>query len=239
MPSIFTFCIYGDKPKYCEGLIRNLTQIAELWPDFETWITVGADVPASYVTRYKEFPRTRIFQSPHTGPRLMAHRFFHIDNGAVDVMFVRDADSRFGPRDIWCIRRFLEQPSYKVFTIRDHPNHVFSILGGQWGMRRIEGFSIRAAYRVFCAAGGPIDEYYADQKFLHEHIYKAFRTVMIAYVSDNVIEGDSYEVIPLPNRDKWDYCGSVYEITGTTGEYPVYSLDGDVATPSSHPSSGL
>jgi hypothetical protein len=227
MVNIFTFCIFGTSPKYCEGLIHNLAQIRDLYPEFETWINVGTDVPAAYIDRYKEFPRVRIFKSSHTGNIIKIHRYFHIDNPVVDLMFPRDADSRFGPRDMWCIARFMES-DYKIFTIRDHKNHVVTIMGGQWGMRRIQDFSMRAVYRLYCAGldDAALDEYFVDQKFLHQYVYKPFRAQMIAYVSDNIIEGDAYQVIELPNRDKWDYCGCVYDAEcGSGKQWPVYSLE--------------
>ena len=57
---VFTFCIYGSNPKYCEGLVRNLETIQKEFPDFHTWIIAGNDVPQSYMDKYNTFSNVNI-----------------------------------------------------------------------------------------------------------------------------------------------------------------------------------
>jgi len=93
---IFAFCIYGTSPKYCKGLLKNLELITTTFPEFETWIAVGDDVPDAYRSAYLSFPRVRLFPLPFHDGRLMTQRFFFIDDPDVDCMIVRDADSQIG-----------------------------------------------------------------------------------------------------------------------------------------------
>ncbi len=45
MVSVFSFCIFGNKPKYCRGLLRNIELIKEYFPEWEIWVYIGDEVP--------------------------------------------------------------------------------------------------------------------------------------------------------------------------------------------------
>lgn len=225
--SAFTFCIYGSNPKYCEGLIRNLETIQATYPDFKVIISAGSDVPESYIAKYKSFSNVSLTQYKITGHRLMCYRFFAIDDDSVHTMFVRDADSRIGHRDKWCINRFISDSKHKIFTIRDHPEHGTQILGGQWGMKKIPGFSMKALYGLFLKSfNGNLDSYQVDQIFLRELIYKPFKTHFVAYVSNCAFPGEDIEPIAVEKKDKYDFCGNVIDYDSTGREYYVYTTTG-------------
>jgi len=224
---VFTFCIYGSNPKYCEGLIRNLETIQTEYPDFHVIISAGSDVPESYITKYKSFPNVKLTQYKITGHRLMCYRFFAIDNSDVETMFVRDADSRIGHRDKWCMDRFLQDKTHRIFTIRDHPEHGTQILGGQWGMKKIPGFSMKQLYGFFLKSfSGDLNQYQVDQTFLREFIYKPFKPKVVAYVSHCAFPGEDIVPIEVPKKDKFDFCGNVIDYDSTGKEYYVYTIDG-------------
>lgn len=225
--SAFTFCIYGSNPKYCEGLLRNLETIQTAYPDFKVIISAGSDVPESYITQYTSFPNVFVNKYTFTGHRLMCYRFLAIDDDTVNIMFVRDADSRIGHRDIWCIDRFISDKKHNIFTIRDHPEHGTQILGGQWGMKKIPGFSMKALYGIFLKNfKGNLDSYQVDQTFLREFIYKPFKSHFIAYVSHCIFPGEDAEPIGVEKKDKFDFCGNVIDYDSTGREYYVYTTTG-------------
>ena len=57
---VFSYCVFGTNPKYCKGMIRNLEQISELFPEYETWIYLGNDVPQEYIDQYKTFNNVKL-----------------------------------------------------------------------------------------------------------------------------------------------------------------------------------
>ena len=65
----------------------------------------------------------------------MMYRFLALDEEGVELMMVRDADSRIHVRDRWTIHTFVES-KHKAHVIRDHPEHKTPILGGLWGLKR-------------------------------------------------------------------------------------------------------
>lgn len=233
MVNVFSYCIYGSQDKYCLGLIKNLEQIAISYPDFETHIAVGNDVPDHYIQKYKEFNNTKLtIHSDITGGRLMSYRFFPLDDPGVEVMMSRDADSRLTERDRWCIDQFL-QSDYKIFTIRDHKNHGTQLMGGQWGMRRIHGFSMQTAYDIFKRSYAQIDRVQNDQDFIRGYIYNVYKTQCVAYTSCYTYPGETAKPIAIPRKDIYDFCGNVILFkndpdTGELIEYPIYSIHGKV-----------
>jgi len=223
MSSVFSFSIYGDKPLYCEGLVRNLEAIAIHYPRFETHIYAGNDVPEEYLRRYESFPLTTIHRLPFTGGRLTFHRFFAIDLPGVQLMIVRDADSRLTERDRWCMDDFIAS-GWNIYCVRDHKHHTREIMAGLWGMRRIPGFSMGKAYIEFAPTCHDIDAYQADQDFLRNTLYRKFKDDTLVYSPSWSFPGENHRLIPLVRKDAHDFCGNVI-IVENGMETPKFTAD--------------
>ena len=133
---VFSFCIYGNQRKYCFGLYENLLIIQDKFSDAKIFIYVsGQNVPDTYIELYESFPNTKLFFNP--SQENMVDRFFALDDAdpEIDIMIVRDADSRIHQRDIWCINDFIKS-DFICHTIRDHAGHHRPIMGGLWGLKR-------------------------------------------------------------------------------------------------------
>jgi hypothetical protein len=207
---IFSFCIYGDNPKYCLGMIKNLEQINELFPEFYTYITLGNNVSKEYIEKYKTFKNVKLIDTEFNNGRLMSYRFFPIDDEDVEVMFVRDADSRFGDRDIWCINHFINS-SYNLFTIRDHTGHYMPLMGGLWGVKKMKNLNIRIRYKLFIKSYKDIDGYSNDQNFLSKFVYDNFKSHLIVYGKFNKFEGENCIEVPIPYKNDEDFMGNAYD----------------------------
>jgi hypothetical protein len=224
---IFSYCIYGQAPKYCLGMLKNIEQITEFYPDFEIWITLGNDVPAAYIDKYKAYANVFLIYTEFSTGRLMAQRFFPIDDPTVDLLLVRDADSRFTLRDMWCINNFINSP-YKAFTIRDHKYHFQEIMAGQCGLKRIPGLNIKEKYKQFVTEHtADLDYYYNDQDFIIKNIYYPYKSIFIAYTSFNIFPSDENIInIPLPHIAMDDFCGNVVLFDEQNKEYTSFDMNG-------------
>jgi hypothetical protein len=100
----------------------------------------------------------------------MIHRFYAIDEDEVDLMMVRDADSRIHWKDRWAIRQFVNQPNFVAHIIRDSKVHNVRMPGGLWGIRKSAGIRIRDEYDMFLKNVRDHGAGY-DQSFLAERIY--------------------------------------------------------------------
>lgn len=202
---IFSFCLYGSEKKYCLGMLKNLQQIKEYYPDFETYIHMGNDVPDDYVNKIKEFQKVKIIPYDLTGAVLMTYRFFSIDDEDVSIMLLRDADSRITERCRWVINDFLNS-YYKVFTIRDHRYHTSDLMAGQSGFKNVKP----SFKHVYEKEWGKISKKYWDDKlFLNFATYYRYMEEFVVYTDIVKKTGENCKKIPLKRENEHDFCGNV------------------------------
>lgn len=205
-----SFCLYGpENPKYYQGLLENIKLIQEHFSGWVTYLYIGIDVPARYLQKLQQYPNIRIRTTGITGPKTMIHRFFAIDEPDVDVMFVRDADSRIHWRDRWAMCDFLANTEFVAHGIRDHPKHGVLMLGGLWGLRKTSGINIHEAYEQYTQNEVNYGCGY-DQSFLGECIYPKVKSRLLTHVSDLnlTFQGETCKLFPFP-RSPQLYCGQV------------------------------
>jgi len=192
---VISFCVYGDKDKYCRGLAENLVLIRDNLPDFHCFIYVGDRVPNHWIELYKSYSFVRLFFTGRVGHDNMVNRFYAIDEPDVDIAFVRDIDARVHERDIWCIRHFERSP-FSFHTARDHPYHGIEILGGSWGIKRgCLPISIAELYRQYNPTGNTVDKIQHDQYFLRDKMYPLVVSKTIVYVFNDNMRRNAVEKI--------------------------------------------
>jgi hypothetical protein len=217
---VFSFCVYGSNPKYCQGMVENLRILETRFPECKVYIYLGNDVPPHYVETYSEFPTAVLVPVDSNNADLMAWRFFALEQPGVQCMFPRDADSRVHDRDEWCVRQFLA--SDKLLHIcRDHYWHKTKITGGIWGMKKTV-FNLEMNWHEWRASRQPC-VYDDDQKFLAECVYPNFTSAEIL-IHSNIVGHLHEHVTPIPRElfsethfmcNTWDYKDGV--------EYPVFT----------------
>ena len=217
---VLSYCVFGDKPKYCLGMVKNLEQIKVLFPGYNVWIYLGNDVPQEYIDKYKTFDNVTLIHNDFTGLLITIHRYFPLDKD-FDVVLVRDADSRFGPRDLWCIQHFLRS-SYNVFTIRDHYYQMRPLMAGQTGVKRMN-LSIEDNLKEFVLSKSNVNYYQNDQDFIEKYIFVPHRDKTVAYSEFHRYGEKETVVIPVPRKSDEDFCGNVYLFDGDE-EYVQFTL---------------
>ena len=218
---VISFCIYGANKKYCKGIDENLKLIQKNIPNTRAFIYIGTDVPSEYIVLYEAYSFVKIIYTNQPGAYNMIARFFAIDDPSVDVMIVRDADSRLHNRDRWIITNFINS-NYMSHTIRDHPWHTTQIMGGLFGIKKIGfPFNMNDLYNKY----NPTNDisrisYQYDQTFLRNLIYPLIVKNMIVYVfNPNMRMGDSetIKVIPFFVKNN-NFCGAVIDYDSTGNE---------------------
>jgi len=137
----------------------------------------------------------------------MVHRFFPIDDPNVEIMMVRDADSRIHWRDRWAINQFVNS-SYVAHTIRDHAEHKCRLMGGLWGIKKAAGVNIQEQYKLY--EKNPEWRGMAwDQDFLSSRIYPLVAPKLLAHIgSGPSFAPEKLESFPTPWTDNV-YCGKI------------------------------
>ena len=217
MVSAFSFCLYNPPcPRYYDGLLENIELIHKHFPAAYIYIYVGNDVPDSFVIELRLRKNVILRFTKEAGPKNMIHRFFAIDEPEVDIMFVRDADSRVHWKDRWAIQEFLNAPGVALHIIRDNPEHTTAIMGGMWGMRKTDGINIRALYNEYISVPQKNHGVGLDQNFLIECVYPRLLSNMLIHSSQSWKHRSIETLVPFPFAYTNDiYCGRI--------ETPIYS----------------
>ena len=208
MVNVFSFCLYGpENPKYHVGLIENLQLIQQYFSDWKVYVYVGSDITEERIAKILAFPQVVLRKTGKLGESNMIDRFCAIDEPGVDVMFVRDADSRIHWKDRWAIQQFLST-SYSLHIIRDHKEHTSPILGGLWGLRKPD-VSIRQLYTQYTEDKSLGHRWAHDQNFLADVVYPKFkRDALVHFSHERIYQGEIGFTFPF----EWSndiYCGRI------------------------------
>jgi hypothetical protein len=190
-------------------MLQNLQLINKHFPDWYTFIYVGADVDIHSVRVFQSAPRVIIRFTGELGSINMIHRFFAIDEPGVELMMVRDADSRIHWRDRWAIRQFDRATSFHAHAIRDNDQHTAPLLGGLWGLRKMSGINVHDEYAIF--KSNPLELGFAhDQDFLSVRIHPKVMGHLLAHVGGGAPRGIGETTREFPFKWKNEiYCGRV------------------------------
>lgn len=228
MKVVFSFCIYGTSPKYCQGLVENLKLIEEHFPSALVYIYCYHDVPDEYIVKYRTFRCVQLRISERFDKPNMVDRFFVLDEDpSVDVVIVRDTDSRLHARDRVCILHFLESTSL-CHTTRDHHLHHSPILGGLWGMKRgCLNVDMRELYRTYMESRPrDVSSYGHDMYFLRECVYPLVVHDLLVYTFHDYLRLDEREkliIMPSTIQDN-DFCGQVVDYDANGREVKQFSF---------------
>jgi hypothetical protein len=189
---VFSFCIYGTERNYYDGLLENIQIIREYFPDFTTYIYKGICDPSWTF----EGDDLKIIETGRDGGVNMFYRFLPVT--FAEIGFWRDADSRIGERDRWCISEFMK--SDKLFHItRDHFWHKAKIMGCSFGWKKTIPYSFDIANFT----------YGDDELYIGKHIYPQVVKDALVHTSMHAFEGEHVEPITFPHKDKYDFVGNV------------------------------
>jgi len=142
MKKVISFSLWGDKPFYNVGALRNVELAKE---HFDGWVCrfyIGPSVPKDVVSQIEAHDNAEIIMMDEDeGWDGMYWRFYVISDPDVDIMISRDVDSRLSNRDAHAVNEWL-MSKRPLHIMRDHPMHSEPIMGGMWGCRTKEMFQI-------------------------------------------------------------------------------------------------
>lgn len=203
---VFSFCLYNEpNPLYYDGLLENITMIYRHFPDWGVFVYIGEGVPEEFVARLT-IVGVQVRHTGCSGPLNMIYRFLAIEEPGVEMMMVRDADSRIHWKDRWAIREFVQSP-YLAHSIRDCLVHCIPMLGGTWGIKREANVPIGMCFDHYKT--NQVDIIGKDQTFLNLYVWPRVRHSLLVHTSiDYRAEGDVIAPFPFPWTNDV-YCGRI------------------------------
>jgi hypothetical protein len=207
MVNTFSFCLYGpENSRYYPGLLENIYLAGMYFPDWKVYIYYAPDVDESMIHKLQACSSVVLRPTGVTGAANMIHRFYAIDEPDVNIMMVRDADSRIHWKDRWAIREFVKDPRFIAHTIRDNVQHTAYMMGGLWGMRKC-GINMHELYSKFEDSKGYRLAH--DQNFLADMVYPLVKErLLVHYSNKRLMEGEYGVEFPF----EWIndiYCGRI------------------------------
>jgi protein O-GlcNAc transferase len=223
MKKVFSFSLFGTKQIYWRGMIKNIELIHEYFPEWYIYIWIGDGVSEDTILELHQKKNVVLLPTNQSGLINMSYRFFSIDDPDVEVMCVRDADSRVNQRDKACIEDFVN--SNKLFhIIRDHPNHHHPIMGGMWGIKKdLLQIKLQDAFHAW-KTKHQATEFWNDMDFLKQFFYPHVLPYAIIHDEYQTLESPELHMpfhIPLDEK-KEHFIGQVYEFDENNNEYPKY-----------------
>lgn len=207
MKKVISFSLWGDNPTYNIGAIKNAQLAKELYPNFECWFYIHEDsVRKETIDILESFANVKIIfktgdlTNENCKPRMW--RFEAIDDPNVEIMMVRDADTRFWLREKLAVLEWLQ--SNTLFHImRDHPHHFYYILGGMFGTKKIPEIK---SWKSLIDAYTKKDCRNYDQDFLKEHIYPIIKENSTIHATFHKHESHSKN-FPINYNDELNFVG--------------------------------
>lgn len=130
---VISYGLYGAKPKYTTGAIRNVEMSKIYFPGWICRFYITSDVPEDIILTLKKLgAEIENIPSGMGYTSGMFWRFMVAEDSTVDRYIIRDADSRPNARDRFAVESWIES-KYAIHILRDHVNHCIVMNGGMWG----------------------------------------------------------------------------------------------------------
>ena len=182
---VISFSLWGDNPKYMDGIIDNadVKQRLDFYKDWEMWVYHNDSVPDRVLDQLKTLnvilKREETIHSDYfvPGKRRCFHnatwRFHPASDPKVEYFISRDADSRLFIRDELAVKEWIDSGK-SSHIIRDHPvGHSWLMNAGMWGCKG--GFipDIKEKFNTYWTEVNNAEDA-IDQHFLKDVVYPEF-----------------------------------------------------------------
>ena len=210
MVNVFSFCLYGPVcDRYYTGMKQNVLLALRYFPDWKVYVYLGADADPDMVQWLRGYHTVVLRETGVLGAPNMIHRFYAIDEPGVELMMVRDADSRIHWKDRWAIQQFLAAPQFIAHTIRDNIQHTAHMMGGLWGLRKSSGLNIHQLYEQYREDASLGRRLAHDQNFLTDAIYPLVKPrLLVHYSNGRMMTGEAAAEFPFQLTNDI-YCGRI------------------------------
>jgi len=227
---IISFSLWGNNPRYLIGAKRNIEEARRVYPDWKCRFyiddSVNMDHARSLHDMGSEVYKVNNLRRYHG----MFWRFLPASDPTVDVVIVRDADSRVNEREAAAVSEWLDS-DYGFHILRDHPHHVQVILGGLWGAKR----GVIPNIGELINRWGHFNNKGIDQVFLEHAVFPIIKNNYLAHDDDNANRQNklinvkpfpTHAPLQLPSLCKLtgtkNFCGSIFDADDTPGIYWPY-----------------
>jgi hypothetical protein len=192
-----SFSLWGDKPIYNVGAIKNAELWKTIYPDWQMVVYYDDTVPKETIDKLNN---QDVLTIDVTEKNLygMFWRFFAVDLPNSEYCVFRDTDSRITIREKIAVDEWVNSGK-SIHVMRDHPAHGIpygsdrlGILGGMWG---IKSKIIPLTDMINKFTKDKNLSYGSDQTFL--------KTIYSIFEDDRTTHDEFYEKKPFPIKREY------------------------------------
>jgi hypothetical protein len=197
-----SFSLWGDKPIYNVGTIRNAELCREIYPDWKMIVYYNESVPNKTIVDLKNL-NCELVDMSNSKMYPCFWRFLPSDLSDCEYIIIRDSDSRISEREKLAVYEWINSGK-TLHVMRDHPAHripygskELGILAGMWG---IKGNKFEFEKSILEFQNSNVNLYGVDQTFLGK-IYELFS-------DDKITHDEFFDKTPFPiKRDGSFFVG--------------------------------
>ena len=223
MKKVISYSLWGNNPKYTIGAVRNAEFAKKIYPNWKCRFYVDLTVPKNILFELEDLSNVEIIYKNCVGDwSSMFWRFEASYDPSVSVSIFRDSDSRLSMREKEALDEWLS--GNKTFHImRDHPWHLYPILGGMWGVKNDNDYNLENLISQFYK-NSACNKYGTDYDF--------FTQVLFPLVNkDACIHDEFFDKKPFPSKRKnFNFVGQVFDENEETVEEHVRVLQKELAS---------
>lgn len=127
LTGIMAYSLFGADPFYLHGACFNAESIHHMYPGFISRFYVGKSVPEETIKRLRDLLAEIIILDDAPGQLACLWRLKSLEDPSVDIVGIRDADSRMSIRERAMFDAWLESGT-DYHAVRDHPAHLNDVL---------------------------------------------------------------------------------------------------------------
>jgi hypothetical protein len=194
MRKVISFGLYGNKDIYNIGAIENAKLVKQIYgEEWEGWFYICEKVDIKIIEEIKKYAKVIIIKKDFWIKSGTFWRMLPIDEDDVDIMMVRDVDSRLSIKEKKLVDEWLKTDK-KVHIMRDHPIYNFRIMAGLFNIRK-NGIKISELLRMNNKYNG--ERYLLDQLFLQEVYYPMIKNDVLIHDSYHKYEDETITSFPI------------------------------------------
>ena len=224
---VISFSLWGENLTYVHGAIRCAEQASKMFPGFICWFYVHQEtVPLEIIQTLHSMQNVRIIfrQGDLATTKPMMWRFEAIDDPDVEIMMSRDTDTDFLLREQLAVKEWID--SGKTFHImRDHPHHVYHILGGMFGTRKIPGIP---CWKEKMDMVQQTQSRNYDQEFLRDVVYPHIANDSVIHATFHKYEPHCRD-FPIQYESTYRFVGEYVYVDGSRSLHHTKELMDAVA----------
>jgi len=180
MKKIVSFCLFGNNPLYCVGMIENLKLMNEIYPEWIARVYYSNDVPHQYIDNAKKYNCELVLKERNSGYDGTLWRFLPLLDNDVELWISRDCDSRINYREKAAVDEWINSDKC-LHIMRDSIHHNDVIQAGMFGIKNnlIKKYTID--FKKILFANYDFNNKNTDQIILKQYIWSIMINDHIAH----------------------------------------------------------